>query len=370
LRNGVVIAIHPNSFRTVRGHTCVACIFDEVSFWRDETTAQPDVEVYTAIKPTMATTDGMLIAISTPYRKMGLMYQKWRDYFGVVNDHTLVLQGTAKQFNPELDDETIAQITAANPAVAPSEWDAIFRTDIGSFFDDALIDVAIDYDRPLELPPMRYEIANPIIYQAFTDSSGRRGDAYTLCIGHKQLQDDTLIIDLVRAVHPPFDPEEVTKTFAALCRDYRVTKVVGDYYGAEWVASAWQRQGITYVRSSLTKSQIYLESLPLFTRGLVRLPDHPTLLRELRLLERRANVGGKETIDHGKNGHDDCANVVCGVLRMLGDYNGYNILNFEKVDKPGGGPRAWTQGQRLQQYIRENIPVGASGARMIDWSRM
>ena len=36
LKNGIVIAIHSNSFRTVRGRTLVGCIFDEVSFWRDE----------------------------------------------------------------------------------------------------------------------------------------------------------------------------------------------------------------------------------------------------------------------------------------------------------------------------------------------
>jgi hypothetical protein len=35
----------------------------------------------------------------------------------------------------------------------------------------------------------------------------------------------------------------------------------------------------------LPKSQIYLECLPLFGRGLVRLPNHQRLLRELRLLE-------------------------------------------------------------------------------------
>ena len=32
LKNGIVIAVHSNSFRTVRGRTLVACVFDEVSF--------------------------------------------------------------------------------------------------------------------------------------------------------------------------------------------------------------------------------------------------------------------------------------------------------------------------------------------------
>jgi hypothetical protein len=86
LKNGVIIAVHSNSFRTVRGRTLAACVFDEVSFWRDETSATPDVEMYRAVMPAMATTKGMLVAISSPYRKLGLLYQKWRDHFGQNND--------------------------------------------------------------------------------------------------------------------------------------------------------------------------------------------------------------------------------------------------------------------------------------------
>ena len=34
---------------------------------------------------------------------------------------------------------------------------------------------------------------------------------------------------------------------------------------------------------------------------------------ELRLLERRTHRSGKDTVEHPRNGHDDHANVVCGV---------------------------------------------------------
>jgi hypothetical protein len=124
--------------------------------------------------------------------------------------------------------------------------------------------------------------------------------------------------------HQKFDPVEVTKEYAALLKQYRITTVTGDYYGAEWVAGAWRSTGITYVRSELPKSQIYLECVPLFTRGLVRLPDHAKLLRELRLLERQCHRGGKESVDHPKNGSDDYANSVCGVLRGLSNHLGYD----------------------------------------------
>jgi phage terminase large subunit-like protein len=80
LRNGLVISIHANSFRTVRGRTLCACVFDEIAFWRDETV--PDAEVYSAVLPSLATTNGLLVGISSPYRKVGLLHSKHRTNFG------------------------------------------------------------------------------------------------------------------------------------------------------------------------------------------------------------------------------------------------------------------------------------------------
>jgi hypothetical protein len=50
-----VIAVHVNSFRTVRGRTLVACIFDEVALRRDELLPVPDLEVYRAMRPALMT---------------------------------------------------------------------------------------------------------------------------------------------------------------------------------------------------------------------------------------------------------------------------------------------------------------------------
>jgi hypothetical protein len=63
-----------------------------------------------------------------------------------------------------------------------------------------------------------------------------------------------------------------------------------------WVKAAWSNAGVSYARSDLPKSQLYLECVPLFTRGLVKLPDHAKLLRELRLLERHTHRSGRDTV--------------------------------------------------------------------------
>jgi hypothetical protein len=203
----------------------------------------------------------------------------------------------------------------ADPQGAISEWDAEFRSDISAFLDDELIEASINHGRPLELPPQR-----GTVYKAFVDASAGRGDAYTVAIGHRDK--GRLVIDCVRGQHVPFgahsfDPMAAIKQFADLVKQYHVGTVVGDNYAGSWVSEAWRKHLIAYVKSELNKSEIYLETLPLFTRGLVSLQDHPRLIKELRLLERRVHRSGKDSVDHGRSGHDDYANAVCGCLRSL-----------------------------------------------------
>jgi hypothetical protein len=376
LRNGIVIAVHSNSFRTIRGRTLIACIFDEIAYWRDEASAMPDVETYRAILPSLATTNGMLIGISTPYRKLGLLHQKYKDFFGVDDDEVLVVQGSTKQFNPSLSDRVIETQRAADPTAGASEWDAVFRNDIASLFDDQLIDAAVEYGRPLELPPTKTLFGS--VYKAFTDPSGGVGqDAYTLAIAHKD--GEQFVLDLVRGTQGKFDPQEVTRQYAALLREYGVHSVTGDHYAAEWTAGAWSSAGISYVPSALPKSQLYLECVPLFTRRLVRLPEHPTLLRELRLLERQTHRGGRDSVDHPRGQHDDHANSLCGALQQLSDHLGYrtdyawvdgmpiggtdNLTNEERAARRREEAEAWHR-TRLMSYLGAHGAFGAPFGRI------
>src|SRR5260221_4534058 len=102
-----------------------------------------------------------------------------------------------------------------------------------------------------------------------------------------------------------------------------------------------------YVRAAKPKSQLYVESLPLFTRGLISIPDHARLTRELRLLERRTHRSGKDSVDHGRNGSDDYANVVCGVAVNVGA-RGY-ISDLSWVDGETSGQSEAERNARLRK---------------------
>jgi hypothetical protein len=146
-------------------------------------------------------------------------------------------------------------------------------------------------------------------------SSGAH-DAATICIAHRD-SGDRVVVDVIRGKPAPHDPHSVTAEFAALAREYRCHTVTADAYAKGWVRGAFEAHGVEYRQSKLARSELYLEGLPLFARGQVRIPSHDTVLREMRLLQRRVAKSGKDSVDHGVGGHDDHANALFGSLHLV-----------------------------------------------------
>jgi hypothetical protein len=175
--------------------------------------------VFRAVTPALAASGGMWVGVSTGYRKLGLLYQKWRDHFGQNSDDILFVEGASRQFNSLLDQAVIDRARESDPEAAEAEWFGGFRSDISSFLDDEIIEKVVDYARPLEIPPRQ-----GIQYSAFCDPSGGRHDHFCLCIGHREGKGtgSYFVADVVRGVAPPFDPESVVAEFATLLKDYKV----------------------------------------------------------------------------------------------------------------------------------------------------
>jgi hypothetical protein len=66
-----------------------------------------------------------------------------------------------------------------------------------------------------------------------------------------------------------------------------------------------------------------LELLPRLCSGEIELLDNELLIDQLAGLERRTRSGGRDSIDHGPNQHDDLANVVAGVAYCSKDETVY-----------------------------------------------
>jgi hypothetical protein len=208
LKSGVEIATHVADFRSIRGRTILCCVADEISFWRDDTSANPDKEIVRALTPALVHSGGMLVAISTPYRRLGVLWERYRQHFGQDTPDILVIQGPSAAFNPTLKQKMIDRACADDPESAASEWQGEFRADIASFLDDELISAAIR-PGPRELPP-RYDRS----YVAFCDPSGGRSDSYTLCVGHRE--GDRFIADVIEGRAPKFNPQQRAQRLAGV----------------------------------------------------------------------------------------------------------------------------------------------------------
>ncbi len=308
LTAGVVIEVATCSYRTIRGRTIIAALCDEIAFWSDDTSANPDTEVLAALRPAMATIPGaLLLAASSPYAKRGALWQACKRHFGK-DGPVLVWRAPTRVMNPSLPQSVIDEAYEADPASAAAEFGAEFRSDVASFLDRQLVENAVDADVLVRSP------AAGITYRAFADPSGGASDAFTLGIAHAE--GDAAILDCLYERKPPFSPVEVVGEVAALLRSYGLTSATGDRYAAQWVVDAFARANVTYTHSERDRSAIYADCLPLFTSGRARLIDNPRLVGQFAGLERRTTTGGRDRIDHAPGAHDDLSNAAAGALTL------------------------------------------------------
>lgn len=347
LTNGVSIISTTNSFRGVRGRTIVCAILDEVAFWADENSANPDVEVYNALRPAMATIPtSMLIGISTPYRRSGLLYQKWREHFGKDGDKVLVIHGTSRQFNTAtVTQEEVDEALARDPEAMAAEYLCEWRTDVGDFLDRELIEGAVD--RGVTVRPPQPST----VYTAFADPSGGRGDSFTIAIAHDE--GGVAVLDCLYEKRAPFDPASTVAEIAELLRSYGVPRIVGDKYAASWVPSEFSKHGIVYDPSTRDRSAVYLDALPLFAAGRVRLIDDRRMVHQFTKLERKTSAFGRDRIDHPRDGADDAANAAAGALTLAASDGAPSLLKQADMlveGKPVPMPR-WTRSVDATMWV-------------------
>ena len=310
LNNGIDIAVATNSFRSVRGRPIVLAILDEVAFYQSENSASPDVETYRALLPGLATLPGsMLIGISSPYRKAGLLYNKYKEHFGRDGD-ILVIKAPTRTLNPTIPQAVIDRALEEDPAAAKAEWLGEFRDDIAGFADVALIEAAVDYG--VTVRPPRAGVR----YRSGIDPSGGASDSFTLGIAHDE--NNVAVLDCVLEIKSPFNPTSATEQIAATLKEYGLSETVSDRYGANWVVDAFQKCGIKVKHSERDRSAIYLDCLPLFTSGRARILDNRRLINQFASLERKTSSAGKDRVDHGPGGHDDVCNSAALALVTRG----------------------------------------------------
>jgi len=306
LSNRTSIEIGTASFRSVRGYTLACVVADEIAFWMSDG-ANPDDEVIAALKPALATLNGKLIAISSPYARKGVLWDAYRKHFGQPHERILVAQAASRTMNPLLPEHIVDDAMKDDAARACAEYLAQFRSDIEAFLTLEIVTEA-QRQHPLICPPL----ANTR-YFAFVDPSGGGADEFTLAIGHMDGQ--RIVVDL--SAGQKGNPASITAEFCDLLKQYRITHVKGDRYSGEWVRTEFSRHGIVYEDAPGARTDLYMSLGTALNAGRVELPPCQKLERQLVALERRTSRGGRDQIDHAPGAHDDRANAVAGVVTIL-----------------------------------------------------
>jgi hypothetical protein len=300
LKSGVQISVYPCRPASVRGLTMPAAVLDEIAFMASSDTGiSIDQEMMRAVVPALATVpESKLVLLTSPYGQSGVAFEMHKKHFGQDDSEVLVVQADAPTMNPSLDSRYLERMRDDDPEGYRAEVLGEFRAGLSALFDPAMLDAVVDHGRREFMP------AAGINYEAAVDPSGGRSDSFTLAIGHRD-RDGSAFVDLVRAWTPPFNPSGVVEEIAAILADYRVRKVVGDRYAGEWPRESFRAVGISYDLAEKSASDNYLSMLSVVNSRSVRLPDAPELLKQLRGLERRVGLSGKDRVDHRPGSHDD-----------------------------------------------------------------
>jgi hypothetical protein len=311
LTNGVSIEVRAASWRRLRGPTYIGIICDEAAFWySDEFSSNTDVEILNAVRPGLATTNGPLIIASSPYARRGVLWETHRKHYGADGDPLiLVAQGASRDFNSTLPQRVVDRALERDRASAEAEFGGVFRQDIEGYASFEIVQGCVGDH--IEMAPLeQYR------YSAFCDPSGGSADSFTLSLAHKD-QSERVIIDATREVRPPFSPDGVIDEFASLLKTYRIGRVVGDRYAGEFPREIFRKYGIEYRCAEKSKSDLYRDLLPLLNAGRIVLPKSDRLVNQICGLERRVARSGRDSIDHGPNGHDDLCNAVAGAADLV-----------------------------------------------------
>jgi hypothetical protein len=326
LSTGAELTILANNFRSTRGRSIAYASLGKCAFWRSEDSASPDTETYQAIVPGLATLPGsMLIGISSPYRRAGLLYEKWRNHYGKPDDDALVIQAPTRVLNPTIPQRIVDDALARDPAAARAEWLAEWRDDIAAFLDRELIEASVD--RAVLLRPR----VPGVKYVAGCDPSGGVSDSFCASVAHAE--GEAVIVDSLIEIQAPFNPTSATKQIADTLKSYGLSECTGDRYSASWVVDAFAKHGIQYKHSDRDRSAIYADVLPLFTAGRARMLDSRKLVTQFANLERRTSPTGRDRINHPSNSgsHDDCANsVALALVQAAGKTGGFDLETYLK----------------------------------------
>ncbi len=181
---------------------------------------------------------------------------------------------------------------------------------------------------------------------------GLRSDSSALVIVHTRnsVRYVAEVLELRPRKGTPLKPSEVCNEFAAMMKTHRASHVLADQHYRETVDEFLSAAGLVYVPAPNRPAEAYVRTRVLLRQGLVRLPDHPRLLQQMREVTARTLAGGGLSIIHSRTGggHGDiCAAAVLAIYATGGN------------EIPFADTQSWEEKERekRRKACREAQPV-------------
>lgn len=332
LKNRMKIHLMPTTRVSGRGVATWTLIMEECAHFKTDGRFS-DTEIYKSARPSMNRfgMDSMFCLISSPLHQEGLLWHFYEKYFGVSNDHVLVIQGSSKDFNPTLTDEFIQQeLKETNEIVGGDyyqrEYLAQFTEASAAAFpaDDVnaciLSRVPIPYDA-------QYEYFGLLDPASLTKGQNWKfNDEFTVGVAHIQEVDSIqmVVVDCILAFSAEGDsaasPQQAIDQSIQFFKSYNVSELTADLFSAKMVLMQQQFEaaGFSYNickdktetgSRNVTKWDLYQELVPIINTHRIRFADDGLTSAQGRAMERKKK-GGVDRIDHPENKKDDRFNIV------------------------------------------------------------
>jgi hypothetical protein len=366
LHNGVIVTCVPPTLKAIRGYAVPVAVLDEVGVWYQESdSANPDYEIYRALKPAqLQFPKRKIVGISSPWNKSGLLYRFFSagtegaklpsgqaEYSGVLVIHST----TAGMANPIVKREDLLQDFYRDEANFARENLAEFQDSISGFLPTRLVEAATDWGIATR-PPQE-----GLTYVAAMDPAFKR-DSFAFTIVHNQ--EGTIFHDLsirwVGTVSKPLNPAVMMDEIIPILKAYGLQLLYTDQYQLESLQQLFLEKGFTLIGQPYTgqnKSAKYGNLQQLFYQGKIRLCDNSELLRELKSLERKLTPQNIVQIESPAGQFDDMAST----LTLAVSNAMYLSTSAPTVRKEP------TEVEKLHERITEQIAKARFVANELSW---
>jgi hypothetical protein len=282
--------------KTMRGRWYFGVLMDEAAFFYGEDGySVTDEDIFNAVVSRILP-GGQLLVPSTPWAKLGLLYDQYTENWG----HPVTcLAAHASTRAMRSDPKILSVVTREekrNPDNAAREYGAVFLSTVAAlWFSDDELTGSIDLSLPIE---GEGPAPGPGTLVGAGGDLGFSKNSSALGIAHRTA-------DLVRVVElleqkpepgKPLKPSKVIKDFAEVMQRHRCGALMADQHYKETANEHLEEEGL-YLEDAPTDPAEAFATLRLLMREhRVKLPNNPLLLGQLRAIKARPTPGGGTTI--------------------------------------------------------------------------